>query len=352
MKRNMKHFVLWSTVAVLLLPAIPALAQGPNGFDYRFEGLAQGQSASASPAAITVASGLMIFQLASEQLDLTGTVRCASADTACLDGGLDGETVTVTLGNSHGQLSVIDGTSNTIIFGEIAISGQIHGGQAFGPFDGHARGSLSCAGAGCQTLNVQLVVCSMGGARQLGMVVNGSLAAPQPLSNLMEENGIFWYAWSGLSGTAYLTQADSSNPICGGRNLDALYAVDYTPEELPGRSIDLPTIQLPATESGRVDRDIVIEAINARLGDQGIQIGVRGYFFGQCGVEPQARVWDDTDIVHVVVYRVIPDGKTCVGGVESFSMLLPYLEQDNVYKVGDRFPVNPHGQIIAILIGL
>ncbi len=352
MNNNVKHFALWLTIAVLLIPAIPAFAQGPNGFDYRFEGLALGQSAGASPAAITVASGQLGFQLASDQLDLAGTVRCANADTECLSGGLDGQTVTVTLGNNRAQLGITDGTSNTIFFGEIAISGQTGGGQSFGPFDAHARGNLSCAGAGCQTLNVQLVVCSTGSARQLGVVLNGSLAAPQPPSNLMEEDGTFYYEWSSLSGTAYLSQADSSNPICGGRSLDALYATDYTPEELPGRSLDVPTLQLPATDSGRLDHDIVIEAVNARLGDQGVQVRVRGYFFGQCGVEPQTRVWDDTDIVHVVVYRVIPDGTTCDGGIEAFSLLLPYIEQNNMYKVGDRFPVNVNGQIIAILIGL
>jgi hypothetical protein len=59
-------------------------------------------------------------------------------------------------------------------------------------------------------------------------------------------------------------------------------------------------------------------------------------------------------MAHVVLYRVIPDGTTCTGGIESFSMILPYIEQDNLYKqvvVGDRFPVDINGHIIAILIG-
>jgi hypothetical protein len=109
------------------------------------------------------------------------------------------------------------------------------------------------------------------GARWLGMVLNRSLAASEPQSNVMEEDSIFRFARNSLSGTAYLTQPESSNPIYGGRNLDALYADEYLPGELPGRSADLPTIQLPQAESGRVDRDIVIEVITARLGEQGIQ---------------------------------------------------------------------------------
>ena len=193
------------------------------------------------------------------------------------------------------------------------------------------------------------------GAHQLGVVLKGSLVAPEPLSKLMEEEGISYFAWSSLSGTAYLTQPDSSNPICGGRNLDTLYTDEYQPEPLPGRSADVPAVQLPQPEGARVDRDIVIESTAARLTDKGIQIGVRGYFFGQCGIDPQARVWDDTDMAHVVIYRVIPDGTTCTGGIELFSMILPYIEQDNLYKqvvVGDRFPVDINGHIIAILIGL
>jgi hypothetical protein len=65
------------------------------------------------------------------------------------------------------------------------------------------------------------------------------------------------------------------------------------------------------------------------------------------------RVWDDTDIVHVMVYRVIPDGVTCSGGMESFEVQtsLGYMEQDNLYTPGDRFRVNINGQIIAVLIG-
>jgi hypothetical protein len=346
---NLKLFVLRLAIAALLAPVIPAFAQDATGFDYQFEGLALAQPASAAPAALRVASDQVGFQLASDQLELTGTVRCVTADAACQDG----QAVTLALGNTNGRLAITDGTSNTIFFSEIVVSSQTPEGQSFGPFSGYARGSLSCDGAACQTLNVQVVACSTGGARQLGVVLNGSLAGPKPLSNLMEEDGTFYYEWSSLGGTAYLTQADSSNPICGGRDLDAVYADGYQPGALlPGRSADLPTETLPNTQGGVVDRDIVIKDANARLTDQGLQIGVRGYFFGQCGVEPQSRVWDDTDIVHVMIYRVIPDGTTCTGGVESFSLILPYIEQDNVYTVGDHFPVNVNGQIIAILIGL
>jgi hypothetical protein len=158
--------------------------------------------------------------------------------------------------------------------------------------------------------------------------------------------------WVALGGTAYLTQSDSSNPICGGRDLDALFAADYVPGDLPGRTIDLPTIDLPeGSDAARVDRDIVIEATTARLRDQGVVIGVRGYFFGQCGVEPQVQVREDADLVHVTIYRVIPEGMSCTGGVQPFSLVLPPVTAGSL-KVGDRFPVNTNGQIIAILIGL
>jgi hypothetical protein len=344
----MKPFVLWLVIAALLLPVLPSFAQDASGFSYQFEGLTLPQPASASPAAIRVASGQIGFQLAKDSLVLAGTIRCVPADRACVDG----QTVAVTLGSTQGQLTVVDGTSNTIMFSELAVSGQTAVGQSFGPLSSRARGSLTCADEACQTLNLQLVACSSDGARQFGLVLSGSLAASGPVSGLMESEGISWSLWNNLGGTAYLTQANTPNPICGGRDLDLLYADDCQPGPLPSRTTDLPDLQLPETEGERLDQDLVIEATTARLTDQGLRIGVRGYFFGQCGIAPQARVWDDTDIVHVVIYRAIPDGTTCTGGVESFSLLLPYIEQDSVLKAGDRFPANINGQIIAILIGL
>ena len=156
MNRHLKLFVLRLAVAALLAPVIPSFAQDASGFDYQFEGLAIAQPARAPPAALRVASGQVGFQLASDPLDLTGTVRCTTADAACQDG----QAVTVTLANTNGQLNVTDGTSNTIIFADLLVSGLTAGGQSFGPLGARARGSLSCGGDACQTLNVQLVACS------------------------------------------------------------------------------------------------------------------------------------------------------------------------------------------------
>lgn len=332
--------------AALLAAALPVFAQG--GVDYRFDSLTLPQPASVSPALLHVAAGQAGFQLSGDSLDLLGVVRCASADPAC---GLDGQALTVSISGGRAPIEMAAGYFK-VNLENVLISSYAFGGQSLGSLPAQARGRLA-AGDQPNTARFQMVACAVDGSRTLGLVLNGTLLTPAgSLDALLAAPGDYSLIWQNLGGTAHLTETGAANPICDGRDLGVLFSDGYTPQELPGRSSALPAIELPEGITGRVDRDIVIEATTARLRNQELWIGVRGYFFGQCGVQPQASLSRQGGSLQMTIYRAIPDGTTCTGGVESFSLLLPYMEQDNLFKVGNRVPVEVNGQIIAILIGL
>jgi hypothetical protein len=280
-------------------------------------------------------------------VQMGGTVRCMTDDPACLSGGLDGRPFIIFIDGLQGP---IDPATMNIVLERSRVTSLKIGDQDFGPMNTNAYGKLSCAGEACQTLNLQMGMCGSGGARQLGMVINGVVDAADYTvwRNNLQAPAEHSLPLKSLGGTAYLTREGSSNPVCGGRDLGAVFADEYDPlavDDLPGRSTDVMPFDVPEAEGGRVDRKIVIDVTSAGLRDMEIILVVKGYFFGQCGVEPQARagVGDDANPVQLLIYRVIPDDATCIGGMEPFEVEIPVKQLPGVQDDG-RFPININGQ--------
>jgi hypothetical protein len=352
--KNRLTILIIAAISLLTL-ALPAFAQGPADFDYRFEGMTL-NPADQGGALLRTRGDTTVFQFfGTDTFTYTLMARCMTDDPACLNGGLDGQPLIVIITGLQGP---VDPTTLSYELKNVRVTSLKIGDRDFGPIPMNGYGNLSCADVACQTVNVQMAACSANGPRQLGMVITGVVDGADFLvwQRNMQTAGDYSLQWQSLGGTAYLTREGTPNPICGGRDLGMLFVDAYDPlavDDLPGRSAAPLPADLPEIEGGRVDRNVLIDIVSVGLRDSEIILNVKGYFFGQCGVEPQARVGvgDDANPARVLIYRVIPEDTTCTGGMEPFSLLLPYIEQDNLYKADDRYRVNINGQIIAILIG-
>ncbi|MBN2303720.1 MAG: hypothetical protein JXQ72_04550 [Anaerolineae bacterium] len=331
-------------VLILVLPtAVPALAQGPGDPGFQSARLSVTHWDGELPILIIEDEDRIVFYPTGQENGLT---LYGETDT--------GKPLIIFFPNP-----MVQGTprgENQFSFGverEISLTAQIDGFAA--PIPLSAYGTLACNGAGCETLSVQMAACSTGSDYQLGFALYGSLLPGTSGREMFQKPGTYPLSYANVSVTGYLTAPGVSNPLCGGRDLGAVFAEEYTPVAsitLPDRSADSPVIELPEGEDWRIDSNVLIDIVSVGLRDMEIILHVRGAFFGQCGSAAQVRVWENSDPARLTIYRFVREGAVCDGGLEPFEVTATLEgDPDNPLVVGSRFRVNVNGQIIAILIG-
>ncbi|NDJ75124.1 MAG: hypothetical protein GYB65_02605 [Chloroflexi bacterium] len=354
MKRKLTYLIVLLTLIVAAAPlAVPASAQGPADFSYSFPGLEpQGWYDAASPylTMLDMATPLLGFNAdgTSNTMSFAGTAQCLDNDPECLNAGLNGQPFIIFLDGASWTGTLAEEWNaeqgQTLIFGGPLIGTLRIGDRELGPIQMQSRARLQCANGDCTALTFQAMACGAAGDHQFGMVIVGGLFGSDGgvgETKDLEAEDRLGLRWQDLGANAALSAPGMVNPICsGGRTSDAVFAEEYTPEfDLPRRSAaDVDGFDLPQGETGRVDRRVLIDFTSLGVNGETSTVNVRGFFYGQCGVEPRVRSRINEDgIPEIMIFRVVPDDVTCDGGLEAFAFEVtfgaPLMCEENPYII-------------------